>query len=245
MRIGGLCSGIGGLELGLERAGVGETVWQVERDGYCRSVLAHHWPGATRSEDITTTDWSTVEHVDIVCGGIPCQPFSYGGNRGGTDDERWIWPAAVECLRVVRPDYFILENVAALLTDDSDAFGMVLADLSALGFDAEWSVVSACSVGAPHTRDRVFVLAYRTGADVSGQVSPDRRQAEGSREPRGSRRSTRGDGWLPEPPMDRVAHGVPSRLVRDPLHALGNAVVPAVAEAVGRQLMAHVLERAA
>lgn len=245
MRIGGLFSGIGGLELGLERAGVGHTVWQVEKDPYCRAVLARHWPDVPQYEDVTCLDWSALEHADIVCGGFPCQPFSIAGLQRGVLDERWMWPAFADCIRVVRPRYVVVENVTDLIAD-GDAFGRVLADLHECGFDADWSVVPACAVGAPHARERVFLLAYRPDGHVADQVSSHRREATRPGEPRGSRRSTGRDGWLPEPAMDRVAHGLPLRLVRDPLHALGNAVVPQVAEYVGRRLLElHVREAAA
>lgn len=233
LRIGSLFAGIGGLELGLEQAGVGHTVWQVEREPYPRQVLAAHWPDAARYEDVITTDWTQVAPVDVVCGGFPCQPFSIAGLQKGTNDDRWLWPAFADCVRVVRPRYVVVENVAALVAD-SDAFGWLLSDLHDLGFDAEWSLVSACSVGAPHARQRVLVVAHRPLDD--GEDHMPRLRADEDRagvEPRGGRGVEGRHGWLPEPPVGRVAHGVPSRMVRGPLFALGNAVVPAVGRVAG------------
>lgn len=236
LTIGSLFAGIGGLELGLEQAGVGHTVWQVERDPFCRQVLAAHWPDATRYEDVNAVDWRQVAPVDVVCGGFPCQPFSLAGHQRGTSDDRWLWPAFADCLRVVRPRFVVVENVAALLAD-GDAFGWLLADLHDLGFDAEWSVVRACSVGAPHMRRRVFVLAHRPGGGRDERPHGDR-QGEGD-VPIAAGRSrchAHHGGWTAEPGVGRVADGVPDRV--DRLRSLGNAVVPAVAEVIGRRLVA-------
>ena len=157
-----LFAGIGGLDLGLERAGL-RTVGQVEINPFCRSVLARHWPEVPRHDDVRTAPaWWTAAprpRVDVVAGGFPCQPFSTAGRRRGVADARWGWPWMVDVVRLVRPRYVLVENVAALLAD-RDAFGWVLADLATLGFDARWGVLSACALGAPHTRERLFLLAY-------------------------------------------------------------------------------------
>jgi DNA (cytosine-5)-methyltransferase 1 len=165
-----LFSGVDGLGLGLTRAGM-TVVGHVELDDFCQRVLAHHWPEAVQHGDVRTAgEWwgSTVRPaVDLVAGGFPCQPFSSAGFRRGIADERWGWPWMRAVIAVVKPRYVLIENVDELLRH-TEAFRVVLSDLSALGFDAEWSVVSACSLGAPHTRDRVFVLAYSASI---GQVS--------------------------------------------------------------------------
>lgn len=237
LTFGSLCSGIGGKDLGLERAGL-RCIWQVEIEPYCRHVLATHWPDVPRYEDIKTTDWSTLDRPDVIAAGYPCQPFSSAGKRRGRDDPRHLWPFVADAIRVLRPRYVVLENVAGHL---SLGFDVVLADLHALGFDAEWSLVSACSVGAPHARQRLFVLAYPQGDDGAGQVPRNPwSDTAGSDELGGGRRREGRDGWLPEPSVDRVAHGLPRAVVRPPLEGLGNAVVPAVAELVGRRLMAMV-----
>lgn len=235
-----LFAGIGGLELGLERAGM-TTVGQVELDPYCQRVLARHWPEVPRHDDVRTTPewWRSKPHpvVDVVCGGFPCQPFSTAGLRNGTTDERWGWPWMADVIRAVRPRYVVVENVAALL-DDVDAFGWLLADLATLGFDAWWDVFRASDVGAPHRRERLFVVAHPAVGHESDQ-SAGATEAPSWHEPRGGGLPTdRRAGWLPEPAVDRVAHGVPSMVVRAPLHALGNAVVPAVSEHIGRLIVA-------
>ena len=170
MTVGSLFSGIGGFDLGLERAGF--TIrWQVENDAYCNRVLRKHWPDVVRYGDIRTVEWALVEPVDLVCGGPPCQPVSVAGKRKGTADERWLWPEFARCLRVLRPRYVFIENVPGLLTNGFDA---VLGDLADLGYDAEWQVLSAAAFGAPHLRKRVWIVAYREGhvADSEGAGRP-------------------------------------------------------------------------
>lgn len=153
---GSLFTGIGGLDLGLERAGM-ECAWQVEIDDFCRRVLAKHWPDVPKWEDVREVDGRELERVDLVCGSFPCQPVSYAGKRLGDSDERWVWPEFARMVRVLRPRYVLVENVPGLLNRH---MGEVLGDLSALGYDAEWESVPAAAFGAPHLRWRVFIVAY-------------------------------------------------------------------------------------
>jgi DNA (cytosine-5)-methyltransferase 1 len=233
-----LFAGIGGIELGLERAGM-RTVGQVELDPYCQRVLANHWPEVPRHDDVRTAVewWASKERpaVDVVCGGFPCQPFSTAGLRSGTADERWGWPWMADVVRAVRPRYIFVENVAALL-DDSRAFGWLLGDLASLGFDAEWAVLRASDLGAPHRRERVYVVAHPPISDVADKNKPTPPWSL-EYQPRGTGRRARRPEWLPEPTVDRVANGLPNWMVRDALHALGNAVVPQVAEHIGRLIV--------
>lgn len=238
MNVLGLFAGIGGIELGLQRAGM-RIVGLVERDEWCRRVLAHHWPDAALHDDVVTAPewWANRERVDVVAGGFPCQPFSQSGKQKGMEDERWMWPAMAAVIRAVRPRYVVVENVAALVRDGW-AWGTVLADLHALGFDAEWSTLSANQFGAPHIRERVYLVAYATGDD-GGHPDASATPWPLELEPRGSGGRHGRGGWLPEPDVGRVAHGVPRGLVYGPLHALGNAVVPPVLEHVGRRVIEH------
>lgn len=233
LTVGSLFSGIGGIDLGLERAGM-RVVWQSELDPYCSRVLAKHWPNVPNLGDVTLIDWSEVERPDVVCGGYPCQPFSLAGSRKGSKDARHLWPYMADAISALRPRVALLENVPGHL---SLGFDEVLGTLAALGYDAEWDCVPAVAVGAPHRRDRVWIIATNV-ADAEGigewprlreDHSPAfwrRRPADGS--------STRGD-WTTEPGVGRVAYGVSGRL--DRLSALGNAVVPQVAEHVGRLIV--------
>jgi DNA (cytosine-5)-methyltransferase 1 len=236
-----LFAGIGGLELGLECAGI-TTVGQVELDDYCRSVLETHWPEVPKHDDVTTAvDWWLSEPrppVVVVSGGPPCQPVSTAGLGRGVDDPRWLWPAMERVVRAVRPRYVVMENVAALL-GYAHAFGRILGDLAELGFDAEWSVLSACAMGAPHTRERLFLVAYPQGVDREQPLHLQAAVESGRAGSRATSGLARRYGWLPEPDVGRVAHGVPKQLAAPGLHALGNAVVPPVAELIGRLVVDH------
>jgi DNA (cytosine-5)-methyltransferase 1 len=283
---GSLFAGIGGIDLGLERAGW-ECRWQVENDPYCTRVLAKHWPDVERFGDIRALTGAELAPVDLVAGGFPCQPVSLAGRRRGAADSRWLWPEFARLLGVLRPRLALLENVPGLLAGPGMA--EVLGDLAALGFDAEWHCVPAAAVGAPHLRWRVFIVAHaapwngqprearvdlfgargslantdsggwregqsdlpgqsqpdaaRSGTDVADTQDPDGWRPDGPDDPgRGNQedggRRVPGDWaeyWLTEPDVGRVAHGVPSRV--DRLRCLGNAVVPQVAEWVGRMML--------
>ena len=156
LTVGSLFSGIGGFDLGLERAGM-KVIWQSEIDQFACKVLKKHWPDVPNLGDITKVDWTNIERPDVICGGYPCQPFSTAGKRGGATDSRHLWPAMFNAICLLRPRYALMENVRGHL---SMGFGDVLADLASIGFDAEWQVIPAAAVGAPHKRDRVFIVAY-------------------------------------------------------------------------------------
>jgi site-specific DNA-cytosine methylase len=214
------------------------VIWQSEIDPYASRVLKKHWPDVPNLGDITKVDWSTVERPDLVCGGYPCQPFSYAGRRNGVDDPRHLWPHFADALRYLRPRWALLENVPGHL---SLGFDEVLADLAALGFDAEWSLVSACSVGAPHLRRRLFCVAYPAGQQTRRTLAFNRSRQAGTGWPDKTSPSGRGRGvfgtahWDSEPGMGRVVDGLSEAV--DRLHCLGNAVVPQVAEYVGRLIV--------
>ncbi len=280
MRFISLFAGIGGLDLGLERAGM-TCVAQVEFDPFCQKVLAKHWPDIPRFGDIKEVDPSVLPPADLICGGFPCQPVSVAGLGAAQADPRWLWPEFARIIRGVRPRYVLVENVPGLLTaQHGRAAQEVFGDLAASGFDAEWTRLSASDAGAPHLRKRQFILAYARGeghgaerggppcdeGEAPGRASENHyvfgRDGEGGRaghvaDSVRSRPLTGGSGesvqssnglaecgqagisggwWDVEPGMGRVAHGVSGRV--DRLKALGNAVVPQVAELVGRRIMA-------
>lgn len=248
MNVLSLFAGIGGLELGLERAGM-TVVGQVELDPFARAVLATHWPEVPRHDDVrTAVGWWRAgpdrPAVDVVAGGFPCQPFSFAGNLRGVADARWGWPWMADVVRQLRPRVVVVENVAALLRDTA-AFGQVLADLAALGFDARWGVLSACALGAPHTRERLFLVAHPHRVDgplrLADPGQPDRRHLPPvpGRDDREGPWTDPVDGLLEaERGSGRVADGVPDRLEPARVRALGNAVVPQVAEHIGRYVLA-------
>ena len=170
MKIGSLCSGAGALEIGLCAAlgvdPIESVVWHAEVDEFAISVLESRWPGVPNLGDVRTIDWEKVERVDWLTAGYPCQPFSSAGRRGGEDDPRHLWPSVATAIRVLRPAGVLLENVAGHL---SLGFGTVLGDLAEIGYDARWVCFPASGVGAPHRRERVFILAVPADTDL-GQV---------------------------------------------------------------------------
>ena len=248
MFIGSLFSGVGGLELGLEWAGVGRTAWQVEADAFRRSVLARWWPGAVRFDDVRAVGAKNLTRVDVVCGGFPCQDLSWAGKGAGIDGERsGLWSEFARVLGELRPRFAVVENVAAIRSRDRGrALGRVLGDLAALGYDAEWHSVRASDVGAPHKRERVFVLAYadkdrRKGVRRSGVLDGERealrdyahrcgspghlgdsdalgriRWTWGEPEARGRREPSFTGSRAPESGLGGGAHGLPARVDRWP-----------------------------
>lgn len=167
LTVGSLFSGIGGFEFGLERTGGFKTVWQCEIDPFCLKVLEKHWPGVKRFADIKKMGiGEEIPYVDVICGGFPCQPVSCAGKRKGKEDERWLWPEFCRVVCCVRPEWVLIENVPGLLSADSGRlFAGILRDLSSSGYDAEWNIVSAAFVGAPHLRKRVFIIAHSNQFD--------------------------------------------------------------------------------
>jgi DNA (cytosine-5)-methyltransferase 1 len=156
LTVGSLFSGIGGLDLGLERAGM-RVIWQSEIDPYASRVLNKHWPEVPNYGDIKKIQWEQIQRPDVLCGGYPCQPFSTAGKRRGEEDPRHLWPWVREAISRLRPRYAILENVRGHLSMGGLS---VIGELATLGYDAEWRIVSAASVGANHRRDRIVIVAY-------------------------------------------------------------------------------------
>ena len=283
--VGSLFSGIGGLDLGLERAGM-KVIWQSEIDKYCCKVLKKHWPEVPNHGNIKEIDWQKIQRPNIIAGGYPCQPFSTAGKRKGTQDPRHLWPWVRTAISELRPDYAILENVRGHLTMGGTE---VIGALAEIGYDAEWRVVSAAGVGAPHRRDRIIIVAYPNGqgepnvakheagiglvahthgkrfqecesktkslswissgrerndvANTNSEFVGINRTSPNVAETRRiwSNHTERQIGydfrqwWQVEPNVGRVADGIPSRV--DRLRGLGNAVVPQVAEYIGRLVM--------
>ncbi len=220
MTFGSLFSGIGGMDLGLERAGM-ECRWQVEIDPFCQKVLAKHWPNVKRYGDIKTVG-EELERVDLIAGGFPCQDVSRVGSRAGIDGKRsGLWDEYLRLVRDLRPRFVLVENVPGLL---DGGIGRVLGDLAESGFDAEWRLLSAAEFGLPHRRDRVFVIAYSRGS-VEGPIGVGKLQ---DREAFDWKR-------LVLPGRVRNIYGIPAWV--DRVTALGNAVVPQVAQWIGERIM--------
>lgn len=159
IKIGSLFSGIGGFELGLERAiPNSETVWQCEQDAYCQKILAKHWPNAIIYDDVRTIN-NQVESIDILCGGFPCQDISIAGEQRGIHEGKKssLWWEMHRIIGILEPRIIVLENVAAITSvGGTDVIG----SLAQIGYDCQWSIISAAQCGAPHRRNRWFCIAY-------------------------------------------------------------------------------------
>jgi DNA (cytosine-5)-methyltransferase 1 len=232
MNVLDLFSGIGGFSLGLERAGM-RTVAFCEISPFCRKILGKRWPDVPIYEDVRELTAERLREagisVDLICGGFPCQDISIAGKGAGLEGERsGLWGEIVRLACELRPQFIIVENVGALTFR---GLGRVLGDLAEMGMDAEWYCIPAAAVGAPHRRERIWIVAYadklgRQGTPFGYESlrqleyapSPDFRVPE-----------------LPEPAICRMDDGVPHRV--DRLFALGNTVVPQIPELLGRAIM--------
>lgn len=162
MKVGSLFTGYGGLDIAVG----GDLAWYAEIEPAACKVLSAHYPNVPNLGDITTINWAEVQPVDILTGGYPCQPFSHAGQRKGKNDERHLWPYVLEAIRGIRPRYAILENVSGHL---SLGFDIVLTDLAQIGWSAEWGTFRASDVGAPHRRERLFIVAYSDSQGSQGK----------------------------------------------------------------------------
>jgi len=260
-----LFSGIGGFSLGLESTGAFETVAFCEIEDYPARVLNKHWPEVPNYEDVRsiTKERLYADEIfpDAICGGFPCQDISVAGKGGGIDAQRsGLWSEYVRILGEIRPRVAFVENVKNLISGPSDNrgawFGRVLADLAEIGYDAQWHCVPAAAIGAPHIRDRVWVICY-PNEDCKSDVSLNdeapvmqedaanaicqRQQRQGrAGHPGNKEENEKGEAdyafhdckWANEPGMGRVAHGIPNGM--DRLKCTGNALVPLVAYLVGK-----------
>lgn len=238
MNVGSLFSGIGGFDLGFARCGM-QISWQVEQDPFCRSVLQRHFPAAQRFEDVREVGAHNLAPVDLICGGFPCQDLSAAGRGAGLAGSRsGLWSEFARIVRELRPSYVVVENVPALLTGkgkrwDRAPIGRVLGDLAEVGYDAEWSVLSAREFGAPHLRKRVWIVAYPARdaeARPASQPGSERQRAR----PCGAEGRARD---LSDADRDRCPQGLqlPAGAGEPawPPDSLGGGPVPPVADAEG------------
>jgi DNA (cytosine-5)-methyltransferase 1 len=232
--VGSLFAGIGGFDLGLERAGF--TVrWQVEIDPFCNRVLEKHWPHVRRYRDVRTVGAHNLEPVDFICGGFPCQDIASNGTKAGLAGAKsGLFSEVVRVVSELRPRGVLLENVADLLVR---GMGTVLGELATLGYDAEWDCIPAAAFGLPQPRWRVFIVAHARSlglgpghewlagrSDASARFNGDGLAAAEHAATEGYRRICGVDDGLPGW-MDRVA-------------ACGNSISPQAAEWIGRHVIA-------
>ena len=237
MTVGSLFSGIGGFDLGLERAGM-TIKWQVEIDDFCNKVLEKHWPRVKRYRDIKELRGDELEPVDLICGGFPCQPFSAAGKRRSKEDDRYLWPEMLRIIRAVRPTWIIGENVAGIL---SLALDDVLSDLESEGYTCQSFIIPACAVNAPHRRDRIWIVAHTNGKHREESKSWNQLEYSRKEEPfgRSMDESLWQETWLDAASrICGVDDGLSRRLdANKRITALGNAVVPQIVEIIGKAII--------
>lgn len=257
MNFGSLFAGIGGLDLGLERAGM-FCKWQVEIDDNASDILAQHWPNVERFKDVREVGKFNLKPVDVICGGFPCQDVSLAGQRAGLEGKRsTLWSEFFRIICEINPRWIVAENVRGLFSSDNGQFfGNILRDLASVGYDAEWDCLPAAYFGAPQLRHRVYIVAYPQGYFGGGTRFPhifiEDRSNMGKH-----RRSSSKITWnglqidrknaasyvenFPKPLFLRMADGIPGEL--DKLEAAtrmkrcGNAVVPQAAEWIGIRIL--------
>jgi DNA (cytosine-5)-methyltransferase 1 len=244
LRMGGLFSGIGGFELAATWCGM-SVEFVAEIEPYCCALLSERFPGVPNLGDVTTIDWSRAPRVDVLCGGFPCQDISNAGKRAGITGARsGLWREYARAIRELRPRFVLVENVRALT---QRGLPVVLGDLASLGYDAEWQVLSAADVGAPHKRDRLWIVAYAngdrqrqpegrivqergrlgdSGEDVADANDSGRDGRSGEQWASGRRESADGGEALPDTPSVRRGQDGDGSQPR----ALGEAVPDAVRE---------------
>lgn len=229
--------------MGLERTGGFETVAFCEIEEFPRKVLAKHWPGVPIYEDVRQLTGDILKRdgisVDVITGGFPCQDISSSGSGKGLAGERSrLWSEIARLIGELRPAFAIMENSPNLLNGENGAwFGRVLGDLAEVGFDAEWEVVGAGATGAPHKRERVWILAYPASFGQSKQrgcFHKVRATPEAYREADSLVRHVQRSSL---PYVCERHDGVPPQLVRDGLKAFGNAVVPQIPELIGHAIL--------
>lgn len=233
MRVLDLFSGIGGFSLGLERVGF-ETVAFCEIEDYPRKVLKHHWPSVPVFNDITKLSKEKLDElgsIDIVCGGFPCQDISAAGNKVGVSGERsGLWFEFARIIAETNPKFAIIENSPMLRSRGLD---QVLQSLWKIGYDAEWHVIPASAFGAPHRRERLWIIAYPMRLRFQGSwehITPSNTKENAYREADRLKHAVQ-EGSLPY--VCGGHDGVPERVDKPAIKALGNSVCPDVVEYIG------------
>lgn len=247
LRVLDLFSGIGGFSLGLERTGGFETVAFCEIEPFPRKILKKHWPDVPCYEDVRTLTAERLAAdgiaVDVITGGFPCQDISTAGKQAGIAEgtRSGLWSEIVRLACELRPQFIIVENVANLLAGPSERpggwFGRVLGDLAECGYDAEWRNIPAFMVGAPHRRERIWIVAYSWQERVQRVFPEEVQEQPGFSWCKDGRSAASFDNRpdLPKPIFRGTGDGVPDWM--DRLAGLGNAVVPQIPELIGRAIL--------
>lgn len=249
MRFISLFSGIGGFDLGFERAGM-TCVAQVEIDDFCNKVLSKHWPDVPRYKDVMDVGKHNLPTAGLICGGFPCQDVSTVGQRKGLKGKRsTLWSEFHRIICEVQPRWVVIENVSGLLSSDNGEFARkIFRELTQAGFDAEWISLYASDFGAPHRRERIFIVANSNGFRLEKNTSYKSvfTEAPNNNLPRYFEPTLGTDlvsdfptreTLVSQPEYVGTYYGLSERLDKPRIKALGNAVVPQVAEWIGRRIM--------
>ena len=257
MKFISLFAGIGGFDLGFERAGM-ECVAQVEIDLHAGSILKKNWPNVPLFKDVQDVGKHNLPQADVICGGFPCQDVSLAGKRAGLKGKRsTLWSEFHRITCEIRPRWIIIENVRGLYTSDNgEFFRKILWELASSGYDAEWDCLPAAFFGAPQLRHRVFIVAYPQGY-FGGSTRFLDFQSENRANMGKHRRPASKVTWngiqinrkdassytrsFPEPVFLRMGDGLSNELDKDRaaqrMKTTGNAVVPQVAEWIARSIL--------
>ena len=235
---GSLFSGIGGFDLGFQWAGI-ETIWDVEIEPYCQKVLRKNFPDTEIFSDVREVGKHNLKPVDIISGGFPCQDISHAGKQAGLTGARsGLWSEMHRIISELRPNFAVVENVPDLTRLGLDR---ILADFASIDYDAEGQVISANNVGAKHLRERIWIVAYpkQNGSFVYNETSPGEKKTlqNGIVQFQSGFKTRDSFRWISEPNMDRVVDGLPTKLDKLRQSGLGNAIVPQIAEIIGRRLV--------
>lgn len=239
MKVLDLFSGIGGFSLGLERAGM-ETVAFCEYDPFCQEILKKHWSTVPVYKDIKELNYEIlrqdgIKEIDIICGGFPCQDISVAGKQQGITAERsGLWKEFARLIEEIRPSYAIIENVANLR---NNGLTTVLQDLRKIGYDAEWHIIPASSVGAFHQKERLWVISYPNSERLDGAWANE----QTTRFTRSYQEENKELYWKNKSKVHRMVNGVSRGLDyfiwKNRVKSLGNSIVPHIAENIGKILI--------
>ena len=225
---GSLFAGIGGFDLGFERAGF-QTIWQVERDDFCLELLERYYPNVRRLRDIADAENANLETPTVITGGFPCQPVSIAGQRRAQADARWLWPTMCSIIAKLRPPFVVIENVPGLL---SAGYDEVCADLESEAYAVGTLIIPACAFGYPHLRNRLWILAYTESMRMAGRGAAG--CGGSARQSLSASVVPPGDWQTIADQLCRMDDGLSHRVYqgKERGKALGNAVVPQIAEEI-------------
>ncbi|QTL96541.1 DNA (cytosine-5-)-methyltransferase [Iocasia frigidifontis] len=239
MEFGSLFAGIGGIDLGLERAGM-KCIWQIEKDEFCQKVLQKHWPDIPKYGDIYEVRGDELGAVELIAGGFPCQPFSLAGKREGEKDGRYLWPEMLRIIENISPEWVIAENVGGIFSiDGGNTINAICASLETIGYEKPAIFDFAADTFGLSTMERhIWIVAKADGKRRKrGEKKKDTEAWQKKGEFQGTHQGECDRSDLSKTRFCRVSERVSDRVDRDRLKALGNAVIPQMAEWIGRRIM--------